>query len=132
MKENKNPYSEKWYFLWGLFYLGLGIFVLWRNYYFSVSDYSIFWLCDFAPFFFALGFLLRSNGIVKGMLNIGFFPQILFLYGAFMMFFFGIDVFGVGVSLGHLTPFFIASSILLFFWLLCFLLLLPILRLKKM
>lgn len=106
-------YSKKWYLFCGLFFLCLGIFILWRNAYFSVSDYSIFWLCDFAPFIFAAGFFLRQDDIVKGMLNIGFFPQILFLFGAFMMFFFNMDVFGVGLNLAHLNLWFIASSIVL-------------------
>jgi hypothetical protein len=113
METGKNPYSKRWYFFWGLFYLALGLFVLCRNYYFSISYYSIFWLCDFAPFVLALGFLMRSNGMIKGVLNIAFFPQIIFLYGAFMIFFFNIDIFGVGLSLEHLTLWFIASSIVL-------------------
>jgi len=113
MEKDKNPYSKRWYLFCGLFYLALGLFVLWRNYYFSISYYSIFWLCDFAPFILALGFILRSNGMIKGMLNIAFFPQIIFLYGAFMMFFFGYDVFGIGLTLEHLTLWFIASSIIL-------------------
>lgn len=113
MKKEGNPYSVKWYFFVGIFYLALGIFIIWRNFYFSVSDYSIFWLCDFAPFILSIGFLFRRDDIVKGMINIGFFPQILFLFGAFMIFFFSMDVFGVGLTLEHLSPWFITTSVVL-------------------
>lgn len=111
MEKNKNPYSKKWYLFCGLFYLLLGIFVLGRNTFYSISDYSVFWFSNLAPFLLAIGFLIRSNDLIKGVLNITFFPHILFLYGAFVMFFGGIDVFGVGLSLEHLSIWFIATSI---------------------
>lgn len=104
-------YSKKWYLFCGLFFLCLGIFILWRNTYYSISDYSIFWFSNLAPFILALGFLMRSDNMVKGVLNITFFLHILFLYGALMMFFFSIDVFGVGLSLAHLNIWIIVSSV---------------------
>lgn len=111
METIKNLYSERWYLLIGIFYLCLGIFILWRNIFYSISDYSVFWFSNIAPFILAFAFLARKNDIVKGVLNITFFPHILFLYGAFMMFFWEIDVFGVGLSLKYLSIGFIATSI---------------------
>ena len=62
-----------------LFFLFLQLVVLIRNIY---SDYMhFFWLCDFAPIIFFIGFLLKKDQLVKGLINFALFPQFIFLIG---------------------------------------------------
>jgi hypothetical protein len=64
--------------IWVAFlFLFLQILVGVRNVY---SDYMLFfWFCDFAPAVFFIAFLMKRYQLVKGMINIIFFPQVVFL-----------------------------------------------------
>lgn len=42
-------------------------------------QYNLLWFCNHAPLLFAIGFLFNNNDLIKGLINVGFFGQILWL-----------------------------------------------------
>jgi hypothetical protein len=58
-------------------FLFLQAIVIVRNIFFDYSYF--FWLCDFAPILYFFSFLFKKTQFVKGIINLAFFPQIVFL-----------------------------------------------------
>ena len=64
------------YYLYASIFAIIQIIAIIRNY---TSDYfNFFWFCDFVPFLFCIAFLLKQDQAVKGLVNIGLFPQIIY------------------------------------------------------
>jgi len=65
--------NDKTHIYIALFFIGLQILVMLRNYY---SDYMyFFWLCDFIPTVYAFSFVVKDVQLIKGLINISFIPQ---------------------------------------------------------
>ncbi len=79
----------------GIFFLILFILILIRNYFFHVSDYSIYWYCDFIAIFFAIGFFFHQKAFLKSITYIGFLPQAFFLISLPIILIFGISILGI-------------------------------------
>jgi len=63
------------YFWGGVFFVLLQIVAIFRNLYFDYVYF--FWFCDFVPFVLAIAFFLKKDEVIKGIINIGLFPQLI-------------------------------------------------------
>ena len=80
------------YVLVGVLFIFLQIIVIIRNLY---SDFIFFfWFCDFIPIVLAIAFFFKKYHIVKGIVNVGLFPQLIYMTGFIVRIFFGISFFG--------------------------------------
>lgn len=70
--------SDKKYIYYGILFLLIQAVAIIRN--LSDSYNYFFWFCDFVPLLFAIGFFFKNTNFVKGLINIGFIPQIAFLF----------------------------------------------------
>jgi hypothetical protein len=62
---------------WAFFFLFVQIIAVTRN---LLFDYNyFFWYCDFAPALFSIAFFIGNKNIIKGLVNFGLIPQIIFL-----------------------------------------------------
>jgi len=101
--------NRRKYFLAGIFFLLLQCLVIFRN---IISDYNnYFWFCDFVCVPLAIGFFIRKDYIIKGLINIGFIPQLIYI--GFLGY-----AFTTGVSLittipENITLFYLISSLLI-------------------
>ncbi len=77
------------YVLAGVFFIFLQIIVIIRNLYFDFAYF--FWFCDFVPIILALAFFLKKDYVIKGIVNIGLFPQIVYIFGFIIKIFLGIS-----------------------------------------
>ena len=93
----------------GVFFVLLQIIVIIRNLYFDFVYF--FWFCDFVPIILALAFFLKKYSIVKGAVNIGLFPQVIYIFGFVMKVFFGISFLGEVDVLLNYNMFIIFSSV---------------------
>ena len=81
------------YFITITFFIILEILVIIRN--FTAKDYiSFFWLCDSFPILFGITFLLKKEQLIKGLINIGFIPQLISFFSLFSAVFLGINIVG--------------------------------------
>lgn len=80
------------YLLISLFFALVQIMVILRNYF--LGYFVLYWYCDFAPTIFAILFFFKANQAVKGYLNIGLIPQLIFLFGFFYKLVFDISLLG--------------------------------------
>ena len=79
-----------------------------RNY---TSDYfNFFWFCDFVPALFFLAFLAKDDEAVQGLVNIGLFPQIIYLVLLVYSAFAGLAPPGMSHQIG---PWYVASSLVI-------------------
>lgn len=86
---NKNRY-----YLIGFFFLFLQIFVIWGNY--TAERYDVFfWFCNHTPIIFAFAFFIRSNDLIKGLINVGFVAQFLWTLDFLSKLFFNVYIFKV-------------------------------------
>jgi hypothetical protein len=82
------------YFLIGLFFLFLQLFVIWGNY--SAQRYDVFfWFCNHTPIIFAFAFFFRSKDLIKALINVGFIAQFLWSLDFFFKLFFNFYIFKV-------------------------------------
>jgi hypothetical protein len=83
---------ERKYLGAAIFFIVLQIIVILRD--INIDNQStFFWFCDFAPTILAFAFLMKDEQLVKGLINIGFIPQMLYfisLVAAFL----GVDILG--------------------------------------
>ena len=63
-----------------IFFLLISISVIVKNLD-SKKHINFFWFCDFAPFLFALAFLVKDVQLVKALINVGLFGQIMTFTG---------------------------------------------------
>lgn len=82
-------------FYLGIFFLVLSLVLIYRNY--AIGWINFFWMCDFVPFLFSLAFFSGRRDLVKAVINLSFFPQIVYLLSVILLVFFGISYFE-GVS----------------------------------
>ncbi len=95
----------------GIFFLFLGILVIIRN--ILIADYAaFFWYCDFVTFLFALGFFLKDMQLVKGLVNIGLFTQLVTLFCLTCAALFGWDLLGSSAQMNY-SKFHIAISFII-------------------
>lgn len=75
---NKSIFQYKKVYLYiAIFFIALQVLVFARNYY---SDYMyFFWMCDFIPAIYALAFLTKNTQLIKGVINISFLPQAVYV-----------------------------------------------------
>ncbi len=99
--KKKYIFLKKWvciennrYFLIGLFFLFLQLFVVWGNY--TKERYDVFfWFCNHTPLIFAFAFFIRSNNLIKGLINVGFIIQFLWTIDFIFKLFFNLYIFDV-------------------------------------
>lgn len=72
----------------GVFFVLLQVVAIVSNFYFDYMYF--FWFCDFVPVILAIAFFMRKDEIVKGIVNIGLFPQMLYIASFIVRVFFGI------------------------------------------
>jgi len=99
---------EKKYY-WGLFFLFVQALVILRN---SLDGYNYyFWFCDFAPIVFSIAFFIGNKNIIKGIINFGLIPQIIFLFDLIYTIINGTSLLGVHPSLLQFFSFSVLSTI---------------------
>jgi len=97
------------YFYWGLFFLSIQILAIIRN---LLSGYvTFFWYCDFSSGVFAILFFLRANQAIKGLLNIGLFGQIGYVFIFMFKLLFGITL--LGFVFNFAGPFYIVVTLII-------------------
>lgn len=83
--------SRDTYFWTGVFFTVLGSIVAVNNFlYYEIYDFI--WYCDIVLVFFAAGFFTKNDGLIKGLLNIGFLTQFIFIIEFLIELFFGISL----------------------------------------
>ena len=95
-----------------LFFLFLQLVIVIRNIYSSYSYF--FWVCDFAPFIFFIGFLFKKEQLVKGLISIALIPQFIFLVGFIsktILYLFGYGIFDYSYFYIIITIFFHFASL---------------------
>ena len=85
-----------------MLFIFLQIIAIIRNLY---SDFIFFfWFCDFIPIILAIAFFSKKYHIVKGIINVGLFPQLIYMTGFVVRIFFGISFFrGTDIFLNYDT-----------------------------
>ena len=92
-----------------IFFFFMQIIVVIRN---LSTDYTVFfWFCDFAPGVYGVLFLLRKDDAVRGFVNIGLIPQIIFIFGIFYKLFFDVSLLGAATDSLPLSTFYVASTL---------------------
>ncbi len=81
--------KSDFYFLAGILFVLLQIVAIARNLYFDFVYF--FWFCDFVPIILAVAFFFRKDSVVKGVINIGLFPQLIYTFGFIVKIFFGVS-----------------------------------------
>ncbi len=103
--------KSDFYFWAGVFFVLLQIVAIARNLYFDFVYF--FWFYDFVPFILAIAFFLRRDEVIKGIVNIGLFPQLIYTVSFIARVFFGVQFLSdIEVVLGY-NAFVIFSSIFL-------------------
>ncbi len=75
-----------------LFFVFLQVLIILRNYF---SGYFIlYWYCDLAPSIYAIFFFFKSKDAIKGYINIGLIPQLIFLFAYFYKLVFDVSLLG--------------------------------------
>ena len=102
--------KRDFYFLAGVLFVLLQVVTVVRN---VLIDYIyFFWLCDFVLVLYALGFFLKNDQFVKGIVNLGLIPQIIYFVNVLILIFFGVSFFeGIDFLLG-VPPFIILLTLL--------------------
>lgn len=103
--------EKKTYILIGLFFIFLQIVAISRNMFLDFVYF--FWFCDFVPIILAVAFFLRNDQLIKGVVCIGLFPQILYIFSFIIRLFFGVSFLEGIDSLFGYNVFIIASSVVL-------------------
>jgi hypothetical protein len=97
------------YWIIGFFIL-LQILVIVKN--IDTHHYiNFFWFCDFVLILFAIGFFLKNDQFIKGLINIGFIPQIISIVSLSAAIFFGLNFVGFADILNY-SKFYITISFL--------------------
>ncbi len=102
---------KKKYLYASIFFLSLQLLVIIKN--LLTNNYiAFFWFCDFVPILFSIAFFLEDEQLAKGLINIGFIPQL-----AYFAILFSAVSFGIGTSqvfdILNSTRFYIFSSFIL-------------------
>ena len=99
-------------YIWvGVFFVLLQVVAVVRN---SFLDFVyFFWFCDFVPIILALAFFFRREQMIKGIVNIGLFPQLLYLGSFIVRLFFGFTFLDETDLLFSYNVFIIVSSVIL-------------------
>ncbi|MEK6918687.1 MAG: hypothetical protein AABW73_01480 [Nanoarchaeota archaeon] len=82
--------KEKKYLFLGLFFVFIQIVAIIRNV--SSGYNNFFWFCDFASLPIAIGFFLKKDDFVKSIVNIGLFPQIIYILAFVYKIFSGVSI----------------------------------------
>jgi len=88
--------GRKTYLYWGFFFLLLQALVVIRN--FSTDYFSFFWYCDFTPIIFAALFFWRNDQAIKGLISIGFFMQLAYVFIIVFRLIFNVTLFGFAIN----------------------------------
>jgi hypothetical protein len=99
--------DRRYYF--GLFFLFLQALAILRNLFYDYNYF--FWFCDFAPGLFAIAFFIGNKDIIKGIINFGLIPQIIFLSDFIYATTKGASLLGIRVDLIQFTSFSVLSTI---------------------
>lgn len=67
----------KKHILYTFLFAVIQLIVIVRNY--TSNYFNFFWFCDFVPLLFCLAFWAKDDQAVKGLVNIGLFPQIIYV-----------------------------------------------------
>ena len=103
--------KDRLYILVGVFFVFLQIVAIVRNLFLDFVYF--FWFCDFIPIILVAAFFLRSEQIVKGIVSIGLFPQLIYLFSFIVKLFFGVSFLDeTDLLFGH-NVFIIFSSVVL-------------------
>ncbi len=78
------------YFWGGILFLLLQVVAITRNVFSSYLYF--FWFCDFVPLVYAIVFFLKKDQAIKGMVNIGLFPQVIYLFSFVIKIAFGVSI----------------------------------------
>jgi hypothetical protein len=85
--------ENKRYIFWGIFFIFLELVVILKNSLLGRPDYYL-WFCDFSPILFSIGFFLKKDQLLKGLVNIGLIAQNLYIFDIFFYVFFGYSPLG--------------------------------------
>ena len=102
---------DRVYILLGVFFVFLQIVAIVRNLFLGFVYF--FWFCDFIPIILAVSFFFKRDQIVKGIINIGLFPQLIYLFSFIVRLFFGSSFLDETDLLFSYNAFIISSSIIL-------------------
>ena len=90
----KIPLYNQRYFILGVFFLILQLFVIIENYNASKYD-TFFWFCNHALLLFAIGFFTKNNDLIKGLINVGLLAQLVWSIDFLSRILFEIHVFNI-------------------------------------
>jgi len=97
-------------YYYAYFFLLVQIIAIIRNLLEGYNYY--FWFCDFAPILFSIAFFIKNKNLVKGLINFGLIPQIIFLIDFVYLTSTGISPLGITFHLLKFNSFAIFSTIL--------------------
>lgn len=90
----------------------LEVLVIIRNVKHRVYDY-FFWFCELSPLLLIIGFATSNLQLIKGVINVGLFPQFISFVALSLTALFGIDFDSFGRTILKRGPFYVIVSFLL-------------------
>jgi len=87
---------KKTFWFLGIYFLIIEILFIFKLMIDGHRDFSgLVWICNISPAFFALAFFTKNKQFIKGIINLAFMPQILFVIVTIMYFSLGISIFAI-------------------------------------
>lgn len=109
IKNKKSFFKKNRYFIFGIFFFFMQSVAVIRNY---ADGYPyFFWFCDFVPILFCIGFFIKNKYFIKGLINIGLIPQLIFLLDFVYNFVLGKSLFSITEELFTLSFLVIISTL---------------------
>ncbi len=101
--------KTKMHLYYGLFFFLIQTLVLIRNYIIGFNYF--YWFCDFAPLLLSIAFFINNKSLVKGIINLGLIPQIIFLVDFIYLTTLGMAPLGITLPILATNSFSILSTI---------------------
>lgn len=97
-------------YYYGFFFLFIQVVAIIFNYLDRYNYY--FWFCDFVPILLSIAFFIKNEDMVKGLINFGLIPQIVFLIDFIYLTNTGNSVLAINLNYQNFTSLTVLSTIL--------------------
>jgi hypothetical protein len=105
-------YFKSKYFALGVYFLFIQILIIIVN--ISINEVSgLFWFCNNAPFFIAIGFFLKKTQLIKGIISVGLIGQLGWIIDYLAQILFHTTLFGVTSYTSQISGWILGATVLI-------------------